>query len=96
MVLVEAVEVVALEELVGELRETHTLPVHTLLDTLTRGHLAETEVDANVTQEGDHGHVTVEGVVVQEGKRWGRGERESGREVGIEVSGEVVELFFEF
>ena len=53
----------------------------------------------HVPQEGDHTHVLIEGVIVDEGQRRKRGgdilDLEFRFQVGIQVGSEVVELLFE-
>ncbi len=54
---------------------------------------------ANVPQEGDHTHVLIEGVIVDEGQLRKRGgdilDLEFGFQVSVQVGSEVVELLFE-
>lgn len=69
----QPVKVVALEYLVGELCERHSFTVHPLLDRFPRDHGGQAEMRANVPQEGDHTHVLIEGVIVNESQRRKRG-----------------------
>ncbi len=95
----QPVKVVALEYLVGELCERHTLSVHPLFDRFPRDHGGQAEMRTYVPQEGDHTHVLIEGVIVDEGQRRKRGgdilDLEFRFQVGVQVGSEVVKLLFE-
>ena len=95
ILLIKMVEVVALENLVGELREGHgvRLRVQTLLDGILGQHGLHAEEGAHLAQEGKDGVVLVPIIVVHHDGRVGRAvEVEEAREVFLDALQILLEL----